>query len=295
MTYNQKFLQERINQGGCDLHMHSTESDGTLTPTELAAAVIEKGLQTVALTDHDNLSGIEEMQSALYELAKDKDIRPPVLIPGTELSVDGMGGELHLLAYFPDGKWQGLMPYLERQNHSRTERNIAMCKRLTDLGYPVTYDEVCAESQGEVIARPHFARVLVKKGFVVSISDAFNRLLGDGKPGYMNRVRPTVSEAIFEIKRLGGLSVLAHPYQYGWVKEPEKLKTRLRQLATCGLDGVEVVHGQTPAQAWRVIADCANDLGLIKTMGSDFHGANKPGLDLYSGSEDHRDLLFRAG
>lgn len=278
-------LSRCVRVGGCDLHMHSRASDGTLSPAELAVAVSESGLKTVALTDHDSVSGVADMQTALSELAASGQ-PVPRLIPGTELSVDGYGRELHLLGYFVSGDPMDLQPYLAEHMATRMARNRLLCERLQALGYGLTIDELLREAGGRQAGRPHAARLLCKKGYFSSVQAAFEALLADGRPGYVPRHRAPVEAAIAAIRRAGGVPVLAHPALYGWTRDPGKLSANLAGLQAVGLAGVEVIHGETKRADSAVIAAAAERLGLLRTVGSDFHGANKPHVPLIDATAD---------
>lgn len=287
MRINQKvqLLYERILVGKVDLHMHSTASDGTTSPADLAEAVCAAGLLTVALTDHDTLAGIQPMRARLSELAA-TGIAVPRFIPGVEVSVTNFGRELHLLAYYPDSDEKRLQPYLDAQQQSRFLRNVKLCSKLQSLGYEIDPREMTALARGRNAGRPHAARILVRKGYFHSVREAFERLLADGREGYVPRYNPSAADALKEIRKTGGVSVLAHPANYGWLEHPEDLTAHLRVLQEMGLEGVEVIHGETSLRDSRIIADSADALGLLKTVGSDYHGENKTDVRLFTESDD---------
>jgi predicted metal-dependent phosphoesterase TrpH len=174
-----EFLGDRINmEKFIDLHTHSTASDGSYSPGELIRHAKEKGLSAVALTDHDTVEGIEEALKIGAEVGIE-------VIPGVEISVD-YKPEMHILGYFL-GDYKNALSILERLIENRNERNPKIISKLNDLGYDITMDEVKNEAKGKVVARPHVAKVLVKKGYVKSTDAAFERLLGFGKPAYFRR------------------------------------------------------------------------------------------------------------
>lgn len=265
--------------------MHSRASDGTLSPAELAEAVTRAGLKTVALTDHDSVGGVAAMQAGLAALAAAGQAVPR-LIPGTELSVDGSGRELHLLGYFVSGDPMALQPYLAEHLATRMARNRLLCERLQALGYSLTMDELLREAGGRQAGRPHAARLLCRKGYFPSIQAVFDVLLADGRPGYVPRHRAPVAAAVAAIRRAGGIPVLAHPALYGWTKDPADLVAKLAGLKALGLAGVEVIHGETARADSSVIAAAAQTLGLLRTIGSDFHGAVKPDVPLIDADTD---------
>lgn len=277
-------LRRCVQAGGCDLHLHSRASDGALSPAELAAAVTGAGLKTVALTDHDSVGGVAEMQTALAAL--EAAGRPvPRLIPGVELSVDGCGRELHLLGYFMSGNPGALQADLAAYLATRQARNRRMCEQLQALGYDITMSELLRAAGGHQAGRPHAAQLLCQKGYFSSVRAVFDALLAEGRPGYVPRRRPPVEAAIASVRRAGGIPVLAHPALYGWTKDSADLTAKLAGLQAVGLAGVEVIHGET-ARADSAVIAAAQALGLLRTVGSDFHGAVKPHVPLIDASAD---------
>ncbi|MGI6546620.1 MAG: PHP domain-containing protein [Fastidiosipilaceae bacterium] len=278
-------LHERILMGGADLHMHSTISDGTSPPDRLADEVCAAGLVTVSLTDHDSLAGTSIMNQRLRELSVN-GVKTPLLIPGIELSVEGYQRELHLLAYYPYAEETKLQPYIDRQLKSRRRRNAQLCAKLGHLGYEITPAELRMEAKDGNAGRPHAARILVRKGYFTSVQQAFDQLLADDQAGYVPRHNPSLMEALEEIKRTGGVSVLAHPANYGWLRCPDTLLWRLSEMKEQGLAGVETIHGETSLKDSAIIAEAADKLGLLKTVGSDYHGENKINVRLLNGTQD---------
>ncbi len=280
-----RLLASRLAEGAFDLHFHSTASDGSDRPPVLAAKVVAAGLKTVALTDHDTLSGLADFAKALEVEATRWDKPVPRLIPGVELSVTAFAKEVHLLAYFPLGGEAAIRPYLEEQAAARAERNVRMCQHLTKLGFPVTAGELRQAAGGKNGGRPHLARLFVDRGYFASVAEVFDQLLGEGKPGYVERHRSPIEEALASILEAGGVPVLAHPYKSAVPLD------RLVELQALGLLGVEVVHGETPAEIWPQVAAAGDRLGLLKTGGSDYHGSYKPGLSLFRAETDFGDLV----
>lgn len=260
--------------GGIDLHAHTSASDGSLTPTELVQKATGLGLSALAVTDHDTIHGLPEA----IEAASGSDLD---LVAGVELSVEDDAGRFHLLGYLFDPNHDELLSTLAQIRKSRAERNALMAEKMRRLGLPVTMDDVRAEAgeNAEVIARPHFAQALMRKGVVSSVQEAFNRYLATGKPLYMPKQILTAADAIALLHRAGGLAVMAHP---GLVPlNDEALRNRIESLARdSGLDGIEAYYSQhTPAQTERFLA-IADRLNLAVTGGSDFHGASKPHVPL---------------
>lgn len=252
-----------------DLHTHTNESDGSHAPAELIAVAKAAGLRHMAITDHDTFAGYLRAR----ELARQAGIE---LIRGIELSTRDNGRPIHLLAYFPDD-WAGerFEEWLGELAAKRADRNQRLAKRLTELQRPVSVAE--AEELGRSITgRVHFARVMMRKGYVKSIQDAFRRYLGEDAPGYVEVDDPPVTEAIERVREAGGLPVIAHPGRYRLSDEV----AFLARLAAAGLGGLEAVHsdhGDSDADRY---VRLAADLGLVVTGGSDFHGDVKPRIRL---------------
>ncbi|MEA3201870.1 MAG: 3,5-nucleoside bisphosphate phosphatase [Thermoplasmata archaeon] len=258
---------------GFDLHAHSTVSDGTLPPAEVVARAAEAGLEGMALTDHDHVGGVAEAQATGRRLGIE-------VIAGVELSAeDAQAGELHLLGYFVDPNDAALLARLAELRDMRARRGAAMVERLRAAGVPITLAEVEREvAPGAALGRPHVARVLVAKGHATSIQDVFDRWLAEGRPGYVPKERLSPQDAIALVHAAGGVAVLAHAVT---VDEPER-EGLVRRLAAMGLDGLEVAHSKHGEQERATLAAWAQAWGLVATGGSDFHGANKPGVALGS-------------
>ncbi|HTG54354.1 MAG TPA: PHP domain-containing protein [Gemmatimonadaceae bacterium] len=246
-------------RGGVDLHMHSTASDGSASPSAVVAAARAASLATIALTDHDTLAGVAEARAA-------GDAAGVRVIAGVELSaVDGAGEEMHVLGLHiarPDG----LQRALDVFRAARRARALEIVARLNALSVPVTADAVLAQAGEGAIGRPHVARALVAGGWAKDIREAFERWLGAGRPAFVEKRRLTIPEACALIHDAGGLAIYAHPGGDG-------TRDRLRALAAQGLDGVEVRHpGHSPADTARLAA-LADELDLVPSGGSDWHGA----------------------
>lgn len=253
-----------------DLHTHSTFSDGTLSPSSLARLARERRVEVLALTDHDTTEGLPEF----LEACSREGVKG---IPGVELSAESPF-TLHILGYkiMPGaGEMEANLRYIREK---RAERNLLMCQKLTDLGIPVTLEEVVKEASGEVVARPHFARVLVRKGLVPDIRTAFRDYLRDGAPGVVPKIRLSPRQCIEAICSAGGVAVLAHPAQTGL--DEDSLVALLSQLKKWGLWGLECISSHHNSEAIFRFLRMALRLGLQPTAGSDFHGGNRPGVDL---------------
>jgi predicted metal-dependent phosphoesterase TrpH len=252
---------------GIDLHAHTTASDGTLSPTQLVQLAAEKGLQALAVTDHDTLAGLGEAQAA----GRDSGVE---IVDGIELSVEHTG-RFHLLGYAFDPDNPALNDRLIYIQEFRANRNRKMVEKMREHGLDITWEDVVAESGGDLIARPHMALAMVRKGIVATPQEASDKYLQDGGPVHVPKIKMTDEEAIGLLRGAGGVPVMAHPLQLkmdGW----NALETELSRLKALGLAGIEVYYSQHSPEETRQLSDMADRLGLLKTGGSDFHGAPKP-------------------
>ena len=262
-----------------DLHVHSDHSDGTYSVKELVAYAKEKGLKAIALTDHDTVSGVEE---AVTEGRK----KGVMVIPGIEISAGYNNGELHILGLNIDYKSEVFSDFIIECRNSREQRNRRVAEKLCELGMKVSYDELIEKYPSATVTRAHFARYLHENGYVSSKKEAFDRFLGDGKTAYIPRERITPKQAIDMIKKAKGHPVLAHPLLYKMGKD--KLDSLFDYLKTLGLEGIEALYSlNTPSDDER-LAKMAKSHGLYITGGSDFHGSNKPDIDLGVGKGNLR-------
>ena len=257
-----------------DLHVHSTKSDGSYTPTELVNYAIEKGLSAFALTDHDTTDGIDEALAA----AQGKNIE---VIPGIEFSTEYEGRDIHIVGLYIDYNSDFFKRRLVHFVQGRTTRNLEMCKRLREHGVSITYEALTAEFPGCVITRAHYARYLMNHGYTKNIKEAFDRYIGDYAPCFVPRKKITPMRAIEIILKAGGFPILAHPMLYHMGKERlEKLVASLKEIGLMGIEAIYSTH--TPADE-REIRALAQKYNLCISGGSDFHGTAKPGLDLGTG------------
>lgn len=263
-----------------DLHAHTTASDGSLTPTQLVELAAKLDLSAVAVTDHDTLEGLSEALAAGAREGIE-------VVPGIEISLEfrgpkvaGRPGWMHLLVYYVDPQG-ALAAELSELQRWRAERNGRIIAKLNRLGVEITLDEVAAVSGGGQIGRPHFAKVLVEKGCVDDRQQAFDRYLGKGAQAYEDKRRLEPAEAIAKARAEGALPVLAHPFSLGL--DDDQLKQRLAEWKSIGLCGLEVVYPVQDAELRARLGALADELGLVKTGGSDFHGANKPEIQLGHG------------
>jgi predicted metal-dependent phosphoesterase TrpH len=250
------------NEQSADLHAHTTCSDGVLTPEELVAAAVEAELTEFAITDHDTVNGVARAQRAASEV----DVE---VIPGIELSSYAGGREIHILGLFIEPETAELSELTKRQRAYREERAEVMLARLRDLGIPIDLEAVNDIAAGAPIGRPHMAVALVRAGIVDATQEAFDRYLGIGRPAFVPK-RATSSAAVIDtIHRAGGVAVVAHP------GSSRVRATLLGELATLGLDGIEVRHPRHPPRRQRSLMELCDGLGLLPSGGSDFHGPGR--------------------
>jgi hypothetical protein len=260
-----------------DLHTHSTCSDGSEAPARVVEMAAEAGLRAVALTDHDNLAGLAEATRRADELGI-------TFVPGCEVSCDFSPGGMHLLCYFVGDRPGAFADELARLREDRAGRNERLVGRLAELGITVDLDEVAEQAGSDVIGRPHFAAVMVRHGYAQDITDAFDRVLKKGAPGYVERSDVQVETAIRLANEAGGVAVLAHPHSLEL--GTTELDGLLAHLAEVGLGGIECHYGRYRKDERRELADLAEHHGLVATGGSDFHGSYKPDLAVGTGTGD---------
>jgi predicted metal-dependent phosphoesterase TrpH len=257
-----------------DLHTHSVYSDGTNTPAELVTMADERGLSALALTDHDGVGGIPELLTAAQTASVEA-------VPGIELSAECEKGTMHVLGYFIDHTCQTLLEKVEKVRSGRAERNQEILKKLNRLGYRLLWEDIRKQAGKDVVGRPHIAAALVECGHVKSKKAAFDLLLAKGRPGYIDRERYTARECIDLIRQAGGVSVLAHPATI--YLPDEQLRNLVAELKQHGLGGIEAYYAEHRPENIRKFTGWAEELGLICTGGTDFHGANSPDLKLGTG------------
>ncbi|WP_210440286.1 PHP domain-containing protein [Nocardioides xinjiangensis] len=273
-----------------DLHTHSSASDGTDTPGDLVREAAAAGLDVVALTDHDAMSGWAEAQRAADEAGI-------TLVPGLEISTTFRHRGVHLLGYLPDPAYPPLVAVLDRILAGRTARTPAMVAALQARGIAITEDDVRREAGGSVAAgRPHVADALVRMGIVADRTEAFHVLLNPGRPGYVDRYAVPLEEMIPILTAAGGVAVIAHPWgRSGGSVLDEPALASLKEL---GLAGIEVDH-QDHSPAFRArLRSIAADLDLVVTGSSDHHGLGKVDHDLgvnTTDPEQYERLLSLAG
>ncbi len=284
-------MEYYLHQGGIDLHMQTNASDGFDSPPQLLEKVLKARLKTFAITDQDTFWGVEDCRIIMEKLLQ-VGMELPELISAVKLSLNYEGERVYLLAYFPSGGEAKLADFLKSIKEQRDYRNKYICDLLTKLGMPMDFDELNQQG-GQVINRVHIATLMMKKGHTATVRSAFEQWLGEGCPAYMAEEYPPISEALSIVKEAGGVTVLAHPRYYHWLDAGETvLYEKLEALQKLGLDGVEVVHGDTDLEISRVLAKVAKELGLLRTAGSNYRGINRDGVKLYRLEDDFREFLL---
>ena len=259
--------------GFVDLHCHSTASDGTFPPENVVTLAKESGLSALSLTDHDTIAGLHAAASAAMNLGID-------FLPGIEIScIFPKPGLMHLLGYGIDPASKVLAEMTRKLIEGRDARNLEIIAKLQSLNIAITLQEVEDIAGGDVIARPHIAQVLVRKGYVSSIKQAFDKYLAPGGRAFFDKEVFTSREAIGMIHDSGGIAVLAHPVQLKTSNYAQFQQT-VKGLTDIGLDGIEVIHSDHNAAAVERMSEIASQFNLLKTGGSDFHGSRKPGVEL---------------
>jgi len=252
-----------------DLHTHSVFSDGTLTPEELVKKAKRRGVSVLSLTDHDTTAGLKVFVKSCSGFG----VRG---VTGVELSAESPW-TLHILGYQISPN-EALESDLRKIREHRDCRNVEICKKLQHLGYGIQMEEVQKEAGGDVVARPHIARVLIRKGIARDQRHAFAAFLGKGAAAYVPRVRLTAEQCIARIRESGGVAVLAHPGEMRL--GDDALEVEISRLRDKGLWGLECWSPRNDAGSTFKYLCIAGKFGLFPTAGSDFHGANRPGVDL---------------
>lgn len=251
-----------------DLHIHSTASDGTLSPTELLQRAHAREVKVLGLADHDTVDGLSEAHMAADRLGIE-------LLNAVELSAAADGRDVHVLAYHVDPEDPELLELLEALKASRRARAEKIVAALNDAGFEVPFDDVLRIADGGSLGRSHIARALVSAGHAENVRGAFEALIGRGKPFYVPKPSETPARVVERVRQLGAVPVLAHP----GVTQVDDL---IPEMVEAGMLGIEAYHADhTPEQRERYAA-MALDLGLLRTGGSDFHGPDAPNPDIGS-------------
>jgi hypothetical protein len=254
-----------------DLHSHTNESDGTCSPGELVQEAARAGVTVLGITDHDTFRGFDQAAP----LADQAGIEA---VCGIELSTKLHGQSVHLLGYFlGDNGLKSFRTWVLEMQASRRERNVRLAARLRELGFDITLEE--AEKRGRgMTGRPHFAQLMVEKGYVASLRQAFDEYLDESAKGYVHRIEPQFSAGVARIREAGGIASLAHP-----VRVRGDIPALLPELCEAGLNAIEAYHSDHTPRDTEQYVGLAERYGLMVTGGSDFHGAVKPGVQLGTG------------
>ena len=255
-----------------DLHVHTTASDGTFTPTEAVKLAAETGLRAMAVTDHDNMRGCAEAARAGEEYGVE-------IVPGIEISTK-FRQSVHILGYYVDPDAPAMRETLDWVVQDRDNRNKKMADLMSADGLPVSYEQM-HKRFGPVIGRPHFARVLVELGLADSVNDAFDKFVEKGRKYYVGRNFLSIERSIEIIRASGGVPVLAHPFQYQL--DDAGLRELIEHCIDSGLMGMECRYTGYDADRVSYLLRLAEEYRLLPTGGSDFHGANKPHISLGTG------------
>ena len=251
-----------------DLHTHTSASDGSFTPDELIQEAIEKELEILSITDHDTINAFDNISGIPEEIE---------FITGVEISAE-FPTTLHILGYGFNTKNVKFRNTISELKKFREIRNKKMLKNMAEMKFHITWEELVKEAHGEIVGRPHFAKLMVKKNYVCSIQEAFDKYLKKGAPLYLNKKRLDPQKAIELILQADGIPVLAHPYQTKL--QDNELENLIRNLVNFGLQGIEVFYSQNTILQRELYIYFAKEYNLLITGGSDFHGKNKPDINL---------------
>ena len=262
----------------CDLHAHSTASDGTLTPTQLLHLAVKTGLSAVVLCDHNTVEGLPEFTEAAKEL-------PLEAVPAIEFTTEFENTELHMLAlWVQPSHYAAINKILDDFKRRKAESNVLLVENLAKAGYRVDYRAI--EKEHSYVNRAHIAQALMDGGYVSSVKEAFKTLLKPEQGYYVPPKRPDALEIIGFIKSIGAVAVLAHPFLN--LKTEDRLRSFLKEGVEAGLSGMEVQYPLFDEQTRILAKNIADEFGLLPSGGSDFHGENKPGICLGTGKGDLR-------
>lgn len=257
-----------------DLHTHTNESDGTLSPHELVRAAVNAGLEALAITDHDTFAGYDQAAPGAQSCGLN-------LVCGVELSTRYRDRPVHLLGYFlkggPPDEFRDWMSSLQSTRH---KRNVELVRKLQSCGVAIGIEEVY-EPGRKLPGRPHFAALLLSKGYVSSRQQAFDEYLSESGKCYVARDEPDLEESIARIEECGGIASLAHPTRFS--RDRTVAEAAIRAMMKAGLRAVEVHHSDFASGDMEFYRGLADRLRLLVTGGSDFHGENKPAVQLGTG------------
>ncbi len=260
-----------------DLHVHSTCSDGSCSPSELVHLALKGGVSALSLTDHDTTAGVASFMETCEEYGLEG-------VPGVEISVEVKPGTMHVLGYYIDCANASLQAGLAKIQHGREARNREILRKLNELDMDLVWEEVSGLSGEDIVGRPHFAKALVERGYVKSARQAFDRYLAKGKPAYAERFRLTPAAGIGLINGAGGVAVLAHPSTLSLGRND--LEQLVGDLVAQGLGGLEVHYSEHTSKQVQAYLKLARKFKIVATGGTDFHGDLNPGLRLGRGFGD---------
>ncbi|MCT4595011.1 MAG: PHP domain-containing protein [Anaeromicrobium sp.] len=241
-----------------DMHVHTTASDGIFTPKEIIEWALKLNLAGIAITDHDTVEGIKEAIETL------KDNTDFLLIPGIEFSCLHEGSEVHILGYFIDYENEELNKICRNIKEARKSRALKIIEKLRNKGMDITKDDLVKIGHVESIGRPHIARIMVAKGYVKDMEEAFTKWIGRNRPAYVERYKISIKEAVYYIRKAGGVAVLAHP---GLLEE----HIDVLDIINLGIDGIEVYHTKHTKEKCEQFEKMAKENDKLVTGGTDFH------------------------
>lgn len=261
-----------------DLHAHTTRSDGSLTPTELVKRAADKGLKAIAITDHDTSQGIEEALLAGEKYGIE-------VVPGVELSTKLDGRNVHIVGLYLDNDNQQYKDFIEMMKDSREGRNLMVIHKLSELGLDISLEDFPPIEEGVIITKGNIARVLIEKGYASNAAEAITKYLEKGCPAYVPRKHVSPERAVEVIHKAGGVAILAHFNQI-FRKDREKSYEYGKKVAAMGIDGIEVRYSEFDEELRSMAESIADEYGLLKSGGSDFHGDIKPDIEVGTGRGD---------
>lgn len=269
------------NHLGIDLHIHSTASDGSLTPAEILDHAQKLNLAAISITDHDSIDGSKEAlrtgipPSLNFVAGVEISAAHPPFFPGA--------GSFHILGYCIRLDDHTLNQALNKLREARKNRNPKIVTRLNELGFQISLEEVRQiVGQNDQLGRPHIAYTMMKKGFVASIDEAFDKFLGTAKPAYVDKKRIACADAIKMIRRAGGIAVLAHPGLLN-IEDERKLEGLIQNLIKIGIRGIEVYYPEHSREQVKQYMDLSKKYNLLMTGGTDYHGSITPKIKMGSG------------
>ena len=266
---------------GIDLHIHSTASDGTLSPVDILKTACAQNLGAISITDHDTVDGAKQALQAGIPTSLQ-------FLTGFELSAApppslSRSGSFHILGYGIDLDDTALNKALKTLQEARKNRNPGIISRLNQLGFDMTLEQVSATVGDSQIGRPHIAQVMLQLGYVESIDEAFDRYLAHGRPAYVDKPRISCQRAVEVIRGAGGIAVLAHPFLLN-LTDPEEMENLIVVLKNMGFEGIEAYYPEHPSQATSLYKELARNYDMLMTGGTDFHGKLKPEIQMGSGT-----------